>query len=187
MDTQWPQYIVFDQPDPNSPPEYAGSVHAPDDEMALLNARDVFARRPNHASMWVVQQRYIFARTRQELTEVSLAASPGEPAGEKYILFTKASHKAAIRYFGEVQAASPEGAMAAALQRVPLSKAVLWWVVPAVRVVMLPAQETPHFFNPAHEKPFRHQSHYHVVTLMREAKKRRLGGAPSQPGKEKTK
>ncbi len=37
----------------DSPHLNCGSIHAPDGEMALLNARDVFVRRPDCVSLWV--------------------------------------------------------------------------------------------------------------------------------------
>ena len=44
-DTQWPLYEVFEQERPGQPHRNAGAVHAPDPELALQNARDVFVRR----------------------------------------------------------------------------------------------------------------------------------------------
>lgn len=53
-DTQWPLWEVFAQPAQGAPHEHAGSVHAPDAEMALQNARDVYSRRGEAVSLWVV-------------------------------------------------------------------------------------------------------------------------------------
>jgi len=52
-DTQWPIWEVFVQEKQGAPHVHAGSVHAPDGELALLNARDVYARRPKVLSIWV--------------------------------------------------------------------------------------------------------------------------------------
>ncbi len=60
-DTQWPLWEVFVQGKTGDPHEHAGSVHAPDAEMALQNARDVYTRRGSVASVWVVQTRHITA------------------------------------------------------------------------------------------------------------------------------
>ena len=65
-DTQWPRYIVLHQDREGNPHRYAGSVHAPDAEMALQNARDVYARRGDIVSVWVVPSSAI------------IASSPGE-------------------------------------------------------------------------------------------------------------
>jgi ring-1,2-phenylacetyl-CoA epoxidase subunit PaaB len=67
-ETQWPLWEVFTQKDGGSPHEHAGSVHAADAEMALQNARDVYGRRGNVVSMWVVPS-------------IVITASPSDQAG----------------------------------------------------------------------------------------------------------
>jgi ring-1,2-phenylacetyl-CoA epoxidase subunit PaaB len=54
---------VFTQRKDGEPHEHAGSVHAPDAEMALLNARDVYSRRNEAISIWVVPSAAIIAST----------------------------------------------------------------------------------------------------------------------------
>lgn len=58
---QWPLWEVFTQPKGGAPHEHAGSVHAPDAEMALQNARDVYTRRGEAVSIWVVPSTAITA------------------------------------------------------------------------------------------------------------------------------
>ncbi len=53
-DSQWPLWEVFVQSEQGGPHIHAGSVHAPDPEMALQNARDVYSRRNEAISLWVV-------------------------------------------------------------------------------------------------------------------------------------
>lgn len=53
-DTQWPLWEVFVQANPGIPHKHAGSVHASDAEMALTNARDLYSRRNEGTSIWVV-------------------------------------------------------------------------------------------------------------------------------------
>ena len=53
-DTQWELWEVFVQSKTGLPHEHAGSVHATDSEMAILNARDLYARRGKIVSIWVV-------------------------------------------------------------------------------------------------------------------------------------
>ncbi len=59
--SQWPLWEVFTQPGLGKPHEHAGSVHAPDAEMALQNARDVYTRRGEAVSLWVVPANQIVA------------------------------------------------------------------------------------------------------------------------------
>jgi ring-1,2-phenylacetyl-CoA epoxidase subunit PaaB len=40
---------------------HVGSLHAPDAEMAVKNARDVYTRRNEGVSIWVVEARHITA------------------------------------------------------------------------------------------------------------------------------
>jgi ring-1,2-phenylacetyl-CoA epoxidase subunit PaaB len=77
-DTQWPRFIVFQQAKVDAPHQYAGSVHAPDAEMALMNARDVFVRRPTCVSLWVVPSTAVFSRTAEELAEKPLSDESNE-------------------------------------------------------------------------------------------------------------
>jgi ring-1,2-phenylacetyl-CoA epoxidase subunit PaaC len=56
-------YEVFVQLEAGKPHEHAGSVRAADPEMALLNARDVYARREHPVSLWVVPAESITATT----------------------------------------------------------------------------------------------------------------------------
>jgi ring-1,2-phenylacetyl-CoA epoxidase subunit PaaB len=53
-DTQWRLWEVFYQARTGRPFEHAGSVHAPDAEMALQNARDTYTRRGEALQLWVV-------------------------------------------------------------------------------------------------------------------------------------
>jgi ring-1,2-phenylacetyl-CoA epoxidase subunit PaaB len=62
-DSQWPLWEVFVQPGHGAPHEHAGSVHAVDAEHALLNARDVYGRRQEGISIWVVPAAAITAST----------------------------------------------------------------------------------------------------------------------------
>jgi ring-1,2-phenylacetyl-CoA epoxidase subunit PaaB len=59
----WPLWEVFTQKKSGSPHEHAGSLHAPDAEIALLNARDVYSRRNEAINIWVVPSDKIVAST----------------------------------------------------------------------------------------------------------------------------
>lgn len=58
---QFTTWEVFTQPKDGAPYEHAGSVHAADKEMALLNARDVYSRRKEARSIWVVPSEAIIS------------------------------------------------------------------------------------------------------------------------------
>lgn len=65
--TQWPLWEVFIQNKPGLPHKHAGSVHAADKEMALQNARDVYTRRGEGTSVWVVPADQITASTPDDI------------------------------------------------------------------------------------------------------------------------
>ena len=62
----WPLWEVFTQPAGGAPHEHAGSLHAPDAELALQNARDVYSRRGEAVSIWVVPSAGITASSPEE-------------------------------------------------------------------------------------------------------------------------
>jgi ring-1,2-phenylacetyl-CoA epoxidase subunit PaaB len=66
IDTQWPLWEVFTQPRHGKPHEHAGSLHAPDAEKALQNARDVYARRKEAVNLWVVPSDQIVASSPED-------------------------------------------------------------------------------------------------------------------------
>lgn len=76
-DTQWPLWEVFVQANPGIPHKHAGSVHAADAETALLNARDVYTRRSEGISIWVVPANAITASSPED------AGAFFEPANDK--------------------------------------------------------------------------------------------------------
>ena len=66
-DTQGILWEVFIQSKSGQPYKHVGSVHAADKELALLNARDVYTRRNEGTSIWVVPAQYIVASTPEEV------------------------------------------------------------------------------------------------------------------------
>ncbi len=60
-ETQWRVFEVFHQQARGDPHVYVGSVHAPDAEMALLLAKEQYARRQACVNLWVVPAEAITA------------------------------------------------------------------------------------------------------------------------------
>ncbi len=54
QDTQWQTWEVFHQAKRGAAHVHVGSVHAPNAEMALLLAKEQFARRQACVNLWVV-------------------------------------------------------------------------------------------------------------------------------------
>ena len=54
IDTQWPVYEVFHQQARGEAHVHVGSIHATDPEMALVLAKEQYARRQACVNLWVV-------------------------------------------------------------------------------------------------------------------------------------
>ena len=63
---EWPLYEVFVRGKRGLNHVHVGSLHAADDEMALRNARDVYTRRNEGVSIWVVPAAAITASSPDE-------------------------------------------------------------------------------------------------------------------------
>ena len=61
MSKDWPLFEVFIRSSNGLHHKHAGSLHAPDSEVSLQNARDVYCRRQEGVSLWVVESKHISA------------------------------------------------------------------------------------------------------------------------------
>ncbi len=77
MSGEWPLWEVFVRARRGLSHQHVGSLHAPDAEMALRNARDVYTRRQEGVSIWVVQTAEIATSSPDEKDAFF------EPAGDK--------------------------------------------------------------------------------------------------------
>src|SRR5499433_443433 len=77
MQHNWPLWEVFIRSKQGLDHKHVGSLHAADAEMAIENARDVYTRRMEGVSIWVVESSYIHATSPDE------SASLYEPANDK--------------------------------------------------------------------------------------------------------
>ena len=63
---EWPLWEIFIRGSHGLAHRHVGSLHAPDAGMAMRNARDVYTRRNEGLSIWVVQSSNITASTPSE-------------------------------------------------------------------------------------------------------------------------
>ncbi len=73
----WPLWEVFIRSKQGLDHKHAGSLHATDAQMAIENARDVYTRRMEGVSIWVVESKFITASNPEEAGELY------EPAMDK--------------------------------------------------------------------------------------------------------
>lgn len=76
-ETAWPLWEVFIRSRQGLDHKHAGSLKAADAQMAIENARDVYTRRQEGISLWVVESKYIHASNPDD------AESLYEPAEDK--------------------------------------------------------------------------------------------------------
>jgi ring-1,2-phenylacetyl-CoA epoxidase subunit PaaB len=74
---EWPLWEVFIRSKAGLDHKHAGSLHAVDAQMAIENARDVYTRRMEGVSIWVVESKHIQASDPGE------ADSMYDPASDK--------------------------------------------------------------------------------------------------------
>ena len=60
-DTEWTVWEVFQQERRGEHHRHVGAVHAPDAELALVLAKESFARRGACVNLWVVRADHVFA------------------------------------------------------------------------------------------------------------------------------
>jgi len=73
----WPLWEIFIRSKQGLDHKHVGSLHAADATMAIENARDVYTRRQEGISIWVVESKYITASNPEEAGELY------EPAADK--------------------------------------------------------------------------------------------------------
>ncbi len=61
MSVEWPLWEIFVRGQHGLSHRHVGSLHAPDGEMAIKNARDVYTRRKEGVSIWAVQAKDVVA------------------------------------------------------------------------------------------------------------------------------
>jgi ring-1,2-phenylacetyl-CoA epoxidase subunit PaaB len=77
MSAEWPLWEVFVRGRRGLAHSHVGSLHAPDATMALQNARDVYTRRNEGVSIWVVPSASITTSSPTEKDRLF------DPAGDK--------------------------------------------------------------------------------------------------------
>ena len=75
--TEWPLWEVFIRSKQGLDHKHVGSLHAVDAQMAIENARDVYTRRQEGVSIWVVESKFVHASNPDE------AESFYEPSEDK--------------------------------------------------------------------------------------------------------
>ncbi|MFB3906328.1 MAG: phenylacetic acid degradation protein [Acidobacteriota bacterium] len=169
-DTQWPRFEVFLIEEDGKPAEHVGSVHAPDREMALLNARDVFVRRPRCRHLWVVPSAHVLFRTAEELMHDQPRSGGGTE--QRYLVFAKPSHREPLALWECLSATSAETALAAAVGTASRRLWPLWAVFPEAKLTRSDPEAFESFFTPAETKHYKMHSDFPTARQMKEIRRK---------------
>jgi len=172
MTDYWPRFEVFKQEREGKPHRNVGSVHAPDAELALLSARDVFARRPACHSLWVVPAAAI-------ATHATATSSTPDAPLQPYAVCAKQSNRQAmtyVDYLGCVEAHSPAEALQLAVTTFSGDEGGVWWVFPESAVTASQPDDALDYAA-ATGKLFRLPNQYHTVVTMRQMRRGETGEA----------
>ncbi len=155
----WPRWEVFVRPRGGVTHVYSESVHAPDAETALCNARDTYLRRVEGVSLWVVP---------------SDAIARWEPGDDRPRRRTEGSrrfweafirHRRGAQFLHAATIPAVDEFDALALARdtfLTKSDGVEVWVAPADEVVAADPDEAPMLFEPFSDKHYRFARFYDI-------------------------
>jgi len=171
-DTQWPRFEVFLIEEDEKPAEHVGSVHAPDAEMALLNARDVFVRRPRCRQLWVAPSSKVLFRTAQELKDATTPPGNQLEEPQPYLVFSKPNHREPLTLSKCLSAGSAETALRSVLAGGYGADYPLWAIVSEADLTRSDPEESESFFEPAESKQYKMHADFPTGQLMKEVRQK---------------
>lgn len=130
---QFETYEVFMQMKENRPYEHAGIVHAPNEDMAFLFAKEQYSRRFTCTGMWVVKTENVkitpYAEGDENVYDQVVAPGPGKGAPETYDIFHLKKRGKQHVHVGAVHASSIEDALFRARSAWGESQVLNVWMV----------------------------------------------------------
>jgi len=168
MSEKWPLFEVFVRS--KLAHVHAGSLHAADSEMAMTNARDVYTRRNEGVSLWVIPSDLIFAwnfdgdtiNAEQVYEHPQLSAKPVMAnTVQQWEVFFRTKQGLSHKHVGSAMADNATTAIADAIKIYGDSlKITNVWVVPSTQINASDPTESESFYDPAENKLFRHATFY---------------------------
>jgi ring-1,2-phenylacetyl-CoA epoxidase subunit PaaB len=157
----WPRWEAFVRQDGGLAHIHSESVHAPDAETALLNARDAYLRRVEGVSLWVVPAASVIVWESD--------SADGPPSGSEreapclWEVFVRHRRGLARLHAGSINALSPAEAIDKARRAyVTRDKGVSVWVVPSAEVHATDPVDADALFEPFADKDYRYPTYYEI-------------------------
>ncbi|MCP4966847.1 MAG: 1,2-phenylacetyl-CoA epoxidase subunit B [bacterium] len=157
----WPRWEAFVRQRGGLAHIHSESVHAPDAETALLNARDAYLRRVEGVSLWVAPADQV---TRWESDAPEAASKDIAPRPSAlWEVFVRHRRGLAHAHAGSMAATGPYDAIEKARRvYVTHEEGVGVWVVSAATVVAADPEEAEALFEPFADKDYRYPTYYEI-------------------------
>ena len=157
----WPRWEAFVRQNGGLAHVYSESVHAPDAETALLNARDAYLRRVEGVSLWVTAAAAVTVWESDGPDPVPTDEHQAEPA--LWEVFVRHRRGLAHVHAGSLNATGPGDAIDKARRVfVTREEGVSVWVVPSTAIIAAAPEEADALFEPFADKDYRYPTFYDI-------------------------
>jgi ring-1,2-phenylacetyl-CoA epoxidase subunit PaaB len=156
----WPRWETFVRQNGGLAHVHSESVHAPDGETALLNARDVYLRRVEGVSLWVVPASEVHVWASDSAEEQREAVTAESALWEVFVRHRRGLahvHAGSIAASGAVDAINKARKIYVTRQ-----EGVNVWVLPAASVYAADPGEAEALFEPFADKDYRYPTFYDI-------------------------
>jgi ring-1,2-phenylacetyl-CoA epoxidase subunit PaaB len=157
----WPRWEAFVRQNGGLAHVHSESVHAPDAETALLNARDTYLRRVEGVSLWVIPA--------DKMTDWDSDSPDPEPqditAGPSALWEVFVRHRRGLAHVhaGSIAATGPHRAIEKARSvYVTRDEGVNVWVAPAAYINAADPADAEALFEPFADKDYRYPTAYEI-------------------------
>ena len=157
----WPRWEAFVRQNGGLAHIHSESVHAPDAESALLNARDAYLRRVEGVSLWVAPAASVTVWESDSTDNPPPATAPDAP--QLWEVFVRHRRGLAHLHAGSLRAGSSGDAIAKARKAyLPRDDGVGIWVVPSQDIYSADPAEAEALFEPFSDKDYRYPTYYDI-------------------------
>jgi ring-1,2-phenylacetyl-CoA epoxidase subunit PaaB len=170
---EWPLWEVFIRSRQGLNHKHVGSLHAVDFDMAIENARDVYTRRMEGVSIWVIESNKLNASEPKDndvLFESShdkiykhptFSSLPEELNHTLWEVFIQSKQGLNFKHVGSLHAEDVDMAIETAREGYTRSmEGVSIWVVQSNEIHANEPNEQDALFEPANDKTYRHPTFY---------------------------
>jgi len=157
----WPRWEAFVRQNGGLAHIHSESVHAPDAETALLNARDTYLRRVEGVSLWVAPAASVTVW--ESDSDDAQPPGSGTQADVLWEVFVRHRRGLTHMHAGSLRAANAEDAIAKArIAYVTRDDGVGVWVIPSTDIYAADPVDANALFEPFSDKNYRYPTYYDI-------------------------